>query len=73
MNVCIRDTKAWLQDDGLVLNESKTEATVIRSSSLRRPVSIQSTSAGNIPTLIIVRDLGVAIDSDLSLAAQVSK
>ena len=32
---CIQDAKAWLCDNGLVMNDNKSQAIVIRSSSLR--------------------------------------
>ena len=56
-----------LYDNGLVLNESKTEAIVIHSSSLRRPVHIEHVDVCGqcVATSTIVRDLGVAIDADL--------
>ena len=41
MEACISEVKTWLYDNGLVLNESKTEAIVIHSSSLRRPIHIE--------------------------------
>ena len=41
MEACISEVKTWLYDNGLVLDESKTEAIVIHSSSLRRPMHIE--------------------------------
>ena len=37
MEACIRGATAWHHDNGLILIESKTEAVLIRSSSLGRP------------------------------------
>ena len=37
MEACVQDAKAWLSDNGLVLNDNKSQAIVIRSSSLRTP------------------------------------
>lgn len=74
MEACISEVKTWLYDNGLVLNESKTEAIVIRSSSLRRPILIDHVDICGqyVATSTIVRDLGVAIDADLSMATQVA-
>ena len=59
---------------GLVLNESKSEANVIRSSSLRVPISIPCVDicGQHIATSMIVRDLGVVTDTDLLMASQVA-
>ena len=68
------EVKTWLSDNGLVLNESKTEAIVIHSSSLRRPIHIEHVDVCGqyVATSTIVRDLGVAIDADLSMVTQVA-
>ena len=44
MEACAQDAKAWLCDKGLVMNNNKSQAIVIRSSSLRTPVSRSRTS-----------------------------
>ena len=40
MEACIREVKIWLCDNGLILNENKSEAFVIRSPKLRTPITI---------------------------------
>ena len=40
MEACVQDTKAWLCDNGLVMNDNKSQAIVIRWSSLRMPTSL---------------------------------
>ena len=74
MKACISEVKMWLYDNGLVLNESKTDAIVIHSSSLRRPIHIEHVDVCGqyVATSTIVRDLGVAIDADLSMVTQVA-
>ena len=74
METCISEVKMWLYDNGLVLNESKTEATVIHSSSLRRPIHIEHVDVCGqyVATSTIFRDLGVAIDADLSMVTQMA-
>ena len=71
MESCISEVKTWLYDNGLVLNESKTEAIVIHSSSLHRPIHID-VCGQYVATSTIIRDLGIAIDADLSMAMQVA-
>ena len=74
MEACISEVKTWLYNNGLVLDESKTEASVIHSSSLRRPIHIEHVDVCGqyVAILTIVRDLGVAIDADLSMVTQVA-
>ena len=40
MEACVREVKIWLCDNGLVLNENKSEAIVIRSPNMRTPITI---------------------------------
>ena len=39
MEACIQEVKTWLRDNGLIMNENKSEAIVVRSSSLRTPIT----------------------------------
>ena len=71
MEACISEVKTWLYDNGLVLNESKTEAIVIHSSSLRRPIEHVDVCGQYVATSTIIRDLGIAIDADLSMTMHV--
>ena len=56
MMVCIREVKTWLCGNGLVLKDA----------------NIHSTCGKHVATSITVRDLGVVIDTDLSMASQVA-
>ena len=40
MEACVQDAKAWLCDNGLVMNNNKSQAIVIHSSSLRTPCNL---------------------------------
>ena len=40
MEACVQDAKAWLCDNGLVMNDNKSQAIVICSSSLCTPTSL---------------------------------
>ena len=46
MEACIQEVKTWLCDNGLVMNENKSEAIVIRSPILRIPIRV---GRGNTP------------------------
>ena len=87
MEAGIQEVKTWLRDNGLVMNEYKSEAIVIRSPSLRTPITFSrinicgqfvDTSAVirdlgfAIDTSAVIRDLGFAIDTHLSMASQVT-
>ena len=58
----------------MVLKESKTEAIVIHSLSLHRPIHIEHIDVCGqyVVTSTIVRDLGIAIDADLSIVMRVA-
>ena len=67
-------SKTWLCDNGLILNGIKSQAIVIRSSSLCAPITIKRIDICGqlVATSAVVRDLGFAIDAKLSMAAQVA-
>ena len=44
IEACVQHAKTWLCDNGLVMNDNKSQAIVIRSSSLRTPTSLSSVS-----------------------------
>ena len=59
MEACVQDVKAWLCDNGLVMNDNKSQAIVIRSSSLRTPTSLSRVNICGqlVDTSPVIRDL----------------
>ena len=74
MEACVQDAKAWLCDNGLVMNDNKSQAIVIRSSSLRTPTSLTRVNICGqlVDTSPVIRDLGFTIDSNLTMTSQVA-
>ena len=74
MEARIQEMKAWLCFNGLVMNENKSEAIVIRSPRLRIPIAfnIINICGQFIDISAVIRDLGFVIDTHLSMAYQVS-
>ena len=75
MEACVQDAKAWLCDNGLVMNDSKSQAIVIRSSSVRTPTSITCVNlCGQLvdTSPVNIRDLGFTIDINLTMTSQVA-
>ena len=71
---CVDDLKRWLDRNHLLLNESKTEAIVFRSRTVR-VTSVESTvdvCGAAVPLLPTIRDIGVILDNGLDMSAQVS-
>ena len=71
---CVDDLKRWLDRNHLLLNESKTEAIVFRSTTAR-VTSIESTvdvCGAAVPLLSTIRDIGVILDNGLDMSAEVS-
>ena len=70
----MQSLKRWLDRNHLLLNESKTEAIVFRSTTLRvssdeRTVDVCGAA---VPLLPAIRDIGVVLDNGLDMSAQVS-
>ena len=74
MEACVQDAKAWLCDNGLVMNDNKSQAIVIRSSSLRTPTSLTRVNICGqlVDTSPVIRDLGFTIDTNLTMTSQVA-
>ena len=74
MEACVQDAKAWLCDNGLVMNDNKSQAIVIRSSSLRTPTSLTRVNICGqlVDTSPVIRDLGFTIDINLTMTPQVA-
>ena len=71
---CVRDIRRWLNCNHLLLNETKTEAIVFRST-IVRSLSTMSTIDMCVSTISLtptVRDIGVILDIGLDMSAQVS-
>ena len=73
MEACVQDAKSWLCDNGLVMNDNKSQAIVIRSSSLRTPISLTLVSICGqlVDTSPGILDLGLTIDINLTMTSQV--
>ena len=73
---CVIDVKAWLASRYLLLNEAKTETILFTTPNHRtlqpRPLVIDICGR-NVTTSASIRDLGVHLDSTLSMTAHVSR
>ena len=74
MEACVREVKMWLCDNGLVLNENKSEAIIIRPPNVRTPITINRINICGqlVDTSAVIRDLGFVMDDHLSMASEVS-
>ena len=74
MEACVQDAKAWLCDNGLVMNNNKSQAIVIHSSSLRTPTSLTRVNICGqlVETSPVIRDLGFNVDANLIMTSQVA-
>ena len=75
VSACISDVAAWMRSYRLQLNASKTE--VIWCASTRRQHQVPATSiivdTDSVTPVSSVRNLGIYIDSDLSMKTHISK
>ena len=74
MEACVQDAKAWLCDNGLVMNDNKSQAIVIHSSSLRTPTSLTRVNICGqlVETSPVIRDLGFNVDANLTMTSQMA-
>ena len=74
INECVRDIRRWLNCNHLLLNETKTEAIIFCSTTVRSPSAMSTIDeCGSAVSLTpMVRDIGVIFDSGLDMSAQVS-
>ena len=74
MEAYVQDAKAWLCDNGLVMNDTKSQAIVIHSSSLRTPTSLTRVNICGqlVETSPVIRDLGFNVDTNLTMTSQVA-
>ena len=72
---CIKEISCWMAANKLKLNDSKTEFMIIRSKKKTDKVQVKSIEIGEskITPSKYVRNLGVEMDSELSMAEQVHK
>ena len=78
LDACTDDTKTWMTENQLKLNNDKTEALLFPFSSSLRPSTISlpdSTTLGchNIPFTDSARNLGVILNSNLSMKKHIIK
>ena len=73
---CVIDVKAWLTSRYLPLNEAKTETILFTTPNHRTPQPrplVIDICGRNVTTSASIRDLGVHLDSTLSMTAHVSR
>ena len=71
MEACVQDAKAWLCDNGLVMNDNNSQAIVNRSSSLRTSLTSVNICGQLVDTFPVIRNLGFTIDTNLTMTSQV--
>jgi len=75
ISACIDDVACWMASNGLQLNASKTE--IMWCSSVRRqsqrPTSQFRVCSDLVTPSTVVRDLGIYLDSDVSMRSQVAR
>ena len=72
---CIEEATLWMSDNNLTLNESKTEAIIISAPNRKhlQDVSCVSVCGCNIVPSPTIRNLGIMIECELTMSAQVSR
>ena len=72
---CIRDVRAWMRDDELMLNDDKTEFLIIGTERQLSKVSVDKIkiSQAGVSPASSVRNLGTWFDSHLDMSTHVSK
>lgn len=75
LETCVADLKTWFRNNDLLLNDSKTEVIHITSKFNSNQDPLQSFSVGNttITSSKSARDLGVILDSHLTLESHISQ
>ena len=71
---CCRNIKTWMTQNRLKLNDEKTEVILCGSETSRQKVSLDSIQVGSsqIEISTVVRDLGLLVDSNLTMVPHVS-
>ena len=76
MELCMQDIRVWLSRDKLFINDKKTEFLVIGTRQQLKKVIIDCLTIGAEKILVAekpVKNLGVWLDSKLSMDAQITK
>jgi hypothetical protein len=75
LSSCIAETKMWMADNFIQLNDPKTDALVVFSEfSKRKPAKIDLVvGAASITSSSSVRNLGVILDENLTMRQQITK
>jgi len=75
MSVCVDDVASWMSSNRLLLNTAKTEVLWCSTSRRQHQIPQTRTRIGNdyVTTATSVRDLGIHIDSDVSMKSHVSR
>ena len=72
---CATNVKSWMTANKLQLNDNKTEAMIILSNrmSVHSPLpSVIHIGDADVPTVSSVKNLGVALDSNLSMSQHIN-
>lgn len=74
LETCCKEIKLWMTKNRLKLNEEKTEAILIGSKENRELVDLKTINVGDATINIVdkVRNLGLILDSNLSMTAHVN-
>ena len=72
---CIRDVRAWMRDDKLMLKDDKTEFLIIGTERQLSRASVDKTKIGQaeVSPVSSVRNLGTWFDSHLDMSTHVTK
>jgi len=73
ISVCISDVASWMRSNRLQLNADKTEIIWCTSSRRQHQIPTASFAIGVIKPVWSVWDLGIYLDSDLSMRTHISK
>jgi hypothetical protein len=74
IEACITEMRSWMRDNFLKLNDSKTEFLIIGSNHQKSKIAMDTVLIGDsrIPPSSEARNLGVIIDSDMSMKPYIS-
>ena len=75
MSACVGDIRSWMQSNRLQLNTAKTEVLWCTSARRQNQIPDDSLVVGSdfVPPVRSVRDLGIYLDSDLSMRTHVTR